>query len=183
MESMMFKLERMLLSIKYNTEEKRKLPLYKLSFLELQKKYKIIDDYMYDLETSRVLNEDKSNEDKQIAELDVMLKHHKITSIEYYKQKNDLMKKPWVAIKTNYDEETNPDNLEVEVVYNKTFIDSMKKKGFPGETDEEIVDQWLNAFFISNIDENDLAMMIEDSEERNYQISHNKLNDNSTLIV
>lgn len=183
MESMMFKLERMLLSFKYNTEEKRKLPLYKLSFLELQKKYKIIDDYSYDLETSRVLNEDKSVEDKQIAELDVMLKHYKITSIEYYKQKNDLLKKPWVAIKTNYDEETNPDNLEVEVVYNKTFIDSMKKKGFPGETDEEIVDQWLNAFFISNIDENDLAMMIEDSEERNYQISHNKLNDNTTLIV
>lgn len=182
MSSFMFNLKKFLLSIQYNTEEKRKLPLYKLSFLDLQRKYNIIDDFTYSLETTKVLTEDKTEEERKIAELDILVKYNKINSIDYYKQKNDLLKKPWVAIKTNYDEDYNPDNLEVEVVYNKTFIEKMKKKGFPGETDEEIVDQWLNAFFVSNIDENDLAMLMENSDDVVYTSKH-KLSNDSTFIM
>lgn len=180
MTSIMFRIQRFFLTLKYNTKEKRKLPLYKISFLDLQKKYNLINDYEYEIETSHIINENKSENDIKISDLEIMLKYNKINEVEYYKEKNDILGKPWVAIKTNYDENNNPDNLEIEVVYNKTFIKNMKRKGYSGE-EEDIVEQWLKLFFIANLEEEDFSLL--DNENQKEYFTRTKLNDNTTLII
>lgn len=180
--SLMFNIKKYFLSLKYNSESKKRLPMYKLSFLDLQKEYNLIDDFEYELETTKVLNQDKSEIDKQLAELEIKYKFKKIDNIEYIKRKNDIQHKPWVAIKTKYDEDNNPDNLEVEVVYNRTFIEKMRQRGLPGDTDEEIVDQWLKIFFIANLEEDDLSSLFEDDEPQDIK-KQTKLNGKTTLIM
>lgn len=148
----MFKIKKYFLLKKYNTLEKKQLPMYKLSFLELQKQYNLIDDYTYEIETHKVINSNLLHKDFMLKELEINKKYNKVSEIEYVKQKNDILRKPFVAIHTNYDEQVDPNNMEIEVVYNNTFIDKMKKKGYVG-TDEEIAEQWLKLFFISNFEE------------------------------
>ena len=172
--------ERELLALEYNTPELQQLPEYKLKKLNIDKKYGVIDDFQYDLEMNKVNNMARSSEERELAELEIYLKHQKISGVEYCKKKNDLMGKPWVAIRTNYDEKSDPDSMEVEVVYNKTFIENMKAKGLPGESDEEIAEQWLKLFFIANLEEEDLKMINDeyndDSDEKQY-LKKAKLND------
>ena len=165
MISPMFYIKKALLSSQYGTYELKQLPQYKLKFLDLQKKYNIIDSYTYDIETTKILFSEKSREDLDCALLDIELKYEKIDKLEWIKRTNDAKGKSWVAIHTNYDEENDEDNMEIEVVYNKTFIEHMRKKGLPGDTDEEIAEQWLKLFLISNLDEDDIAMLSEDDEE------------------
>lgn len=172
--------ERELLALDYNTDELRKLKEYRIKKLELDKKYNKISDMDYELELAKLNIYGKSDTDVSIDELDVLLKYNKITNIEYCIRKNDILKKPWVAIKTDYDETNDPDNLEIEVAYNKTFIEKMRKKGLPGDTDEEIAEQWLKLFMISNLDDDDFSMIDENTESKNKKIV--KMNDNKSIL-
>lgn len=183
MFSLMFYLKKSMLSMKYNTAELKKLPDYKLKFLNLQKEYGIIDDYTYDVDTIKILNENKTKEELEIALIDNELKHGKIDKLEHIKRVNDAKNKPWVAIKTNYDEDIDEDNMEIEVVYNQTFIKNMRKKGLPGDTDEEIAEQWLKLFLISNLEEDDLALLYnEDEEEKQTSYVERKKVKGKTII-
>ena len=165
MISPMFYIKKALLSSQYGTHELKQLPQYKLKFLDLQKNYGIIDTYTYDVESSKILYAEKPKEELDCALLDIELKHGKIDKLEWTKRTNDAKGKSWVAIHTNYGEENDEDNMEIEVVYNQTFIKNMRKKGLPGDTDEEIAEQWLKLFLISNLDEDDLALLSDEDEE------------------
>ena len=174
-------LDRVLLSIDYDSETLRNTDEYKLKKLDIDKKYNKISDLDYDLNANDVLEKDSTK--KQLKKLDILKKYGKIDSLEYNKKYNDMLGKPWVAIKTNYDEETDPDNLEIEVAYNNTFITNMRKKGLPGETDEEIAEQWLRLFLIANLEEDDLNMVRDnDSEDDKPAVSKKKIGDNATFI-
>ena len=72
----------------------------------------------------------------------------------------------------------------MEVAYNDTFIENMRKKGLPGETPEEVAEQWLKLFLIANLEEDDLKMINgEDEDEEDHPIvSKTKLNDKTTFI-
>ena len=179
MFSPLFYSKKSLLSMEYSTPEMKKLPLYRLKFLELQKKYHIIDEYTYDTETIKILKENSSKEELVIALIENDFKHNKIDKIERIKRINDAKGKSWVAIHTDYDEENDEDNMQIEVVYNDTFIKNMKKKGLPGDTDDEIAEQWLKLFLISNLDEDDLALVDEPDEENNKKgyVSRTKLDE------
>ena len=103
--------------------------------------------------------------------------------LEHIKRINDVKGKSWVAIKTNYDEDNDEDNMEIEVVYNQTFIKNMRKKGLPGDTDEEIAEQWLKLFLISNLEEDDLALLSgEDEEEKQISYVERKKVKGKTII-
>ena len=118
-----------------------------------------------------------------MSELDIYLKYDKISNLDYCKKKNDILGKPWVAIKTNYDEKADPDNMEIEVAYNKTFIENMRAKGLPGDTDEDIAEQWLKLFFIANLEEDDLKMINDEySEDSQPYLKKTKLNSSTTFI-
>lgn len=176
--------DRNLLALDYNTEELQKLPEYRIKKLDIDKKYNLIDDFQYEIELNTINHFNKPQSEKELAELEIYLKYKKISGIEYCKKKNDILGKPWVAIKTNYDENVDPDNMEIEVVYNKKFIESMRAKGLPGETDEDIAEQWLKLFFIANLEEEDLSMINDEyssSEDKQY-LRKTKL-DNSTTFI
>ena len=125
----------------------------------------------------------KSETEQKISELDIYLKYDKINNIEYCKKKNDILGKPWVAIKTDYDEKNDPDNLEIEVAYNKTFIEKMRQKGLPGDTDEEIAEQWLKLFMIANLEEDDLRMVDDEyAEDSKSIVTKKKIGDNMIIM-
>lgn len=151
-----------LLELDYNSDELKNLYEYKIKRLNILKQYDKVNEYEYNIQLNEIMNENDKLK-KELNELDIQRKFHKITDIEYYKQYNDLKGKPWVAIRSSYDEENNPDNLEVEIVYNKTFISQMKSKGLPGDTDEEIAEQWLKLFMIANLDEDDISSLIDEN--------------------
>lgn len=177
--------ERELLALDYDTDELKKLKEYKIKKLEIDKKYNNISDMDYELGLLKLNINNKSDDDIKIEELDVLLKYNKITNIDYCIKKNDILKKPWVAIKSNYDEKENPDNMEIEVVYNKTFIENMRKRGLPGDTDEEIAEQWLKLFMIANLDDDDISLISEENEEESSQTDDNVVkleNFNQTFI-
>ena len=147
------------------------------------KKDQLEDDvyyYVYEDETTLATRQELQEAKNKISDLEIMLKYNKINEVEYHKEKNDILGKPWVAIKTNYDENNNPDNLEIEVVYNKTFIKNMKRKGYSGE-EEDIVEQWLKLFFIANLEEEDFSLL--DNENQKEYFTRTKLNDNTTIII
>lgn len=172
--------DRALLALNYSNPDLQQLPEYKIKKLEIDKKYNKINDFEYDLELNKINKLNKTEEEVQLQELELYLKYNKISNVEYCKKKNDILKKPWVAIHTNYDETNNPDDMEVEVAYNKTFIEHMRNKGLPGETEEEIAEQWLKLFFISNLEEDDLKMISSEEEEETPQ-QVIKLANNSTI--
>jgi hypothetical protein len=50
---------------------------------------------------------------------------------------------PWVnVVNTNFDGE-NPNQGFMELEWNKPFIDFLRKHGYEGATDEEVVDKWF----------------------------------------
>lgn len=177
-------LERALLAIEYDTDDLKKLKEYRIKKLQIDKKYSKISDFDYDLELSKLNIDNKSDDDLKIEELDILLKYNKINNLDYCIKKNDILKKPWVAIKTNYDEDNDPDNLQIEVVHNKTFIERMRQKGLPGDTDEDVVEQWLKLFMVANLDTDDLSLLedeiIEESLDEENVIKLE--NTNKTLI-
>jgi hypothetical protein len=155
---------------------------YKIKKLDIDNKYRKIDPIHYEIEVNKIKEKDDTK--RRLNELTIWKKWGKITELEYNKKYNDVLHKPWVAIRTNYDENANPDNLEMEVAYNDTFIENMRKKGLPGETPEEVAEQWLKLFLIANLEEDDLKMIGgEDDEEEDHPIvSKTKLNDKTTFI-
>lgn len=175
-------LERAILSIDYDTESLRDTDEYKIKKLDIDNKYGKIDPISYQIEVNKIKEKDDTK--RKLNELTIWKKWGKITELEYNKKYNDVLHKPWVAIRTNYDENANPDNLEMEVAYNDTFIENMRKKGLPGETPEEVAEQWLKLFLIANLEEDDLKMIGgEDEEEEDHPIvSKTKLNDKTTFI-
>lgn len=172
--------DRELLALEYDTDDLKKLKEYRIKKLEIDKKYGKINNIDYDIELCRLNIDNKSDTDVKIEELGILLNHRKIDGVEYCKQKNDILGKPWVAIRTNPEQEYSS-TLEIEVTYNKTFITKMKEMGFPGDTDEEIAEQWLKWFLVSNIEEDDLQM-IDDNVEDSKPTRITKLDGKSTFI-
>lgn len=173
-------LDRALLAIDYDSEGLRESEEYKIKKLDIDKKYNKITEFEYKYELLNI--KEKDDLKRKLAQLLLLQEYKKIDEIEYAKKYNDALGKPWVAIKTNYDESTDPDNLEIEVAYNDTFIEKMRKKGLPGETPDEVAEQWLRLFLIANLEEDDLKMIGSEDEEEKPAITKRKLNDRSTFI-
>lgn len=173
-----------LLELDYETEELKKLYEYKIKRLNILKQYGNINEYEYNIQLNSIMNENDELK-RELNELDIQKKFHKISDIDYYKKYNDLKGKPWVALRSSYDEQNNPDNLEIEIVYNKTFIEQMRNKGLPGDTDEDIAEQWLKLFMIANLDEDDISSLIDEhvnSYENKHIVSSTKI-DNTRKIM
>jgi hypothetical protein len=59
------------------------------------------------------------------------------------KEEATLQKLPWVKVLQTHVDQTNPRNGFFELDWNEYFVLNLKKNGYPGSTDEEIVDGWF----------------------------------------
>lgn len=168
------------LNKEYNTETLKKTKEYRLKLLDIKLEYDNITQYDFDMEKTRILGEDKQPIDLEIDLLTMKYHHKKIDWIEYCKQKNDIQGKPWVAIRSNDDMEANPDAIQIELVHNNEFINYCKRLGIQGDSDDEISENYLKWFFISNIDDDDLSLLTqsEETEVNDEYVKNTKLNGN-----
>ena len=148
---------------KYDSVELKKLPEYRLKVLDIRKQFKDISDYDYDIGTSKIINENKDKSEKEVAELNIMLKYNKITPTDYCIKKYDALNLPWYHIEYNYDPEKieDIDQVPIEVEYNKTFIKLLKEKKYIGDSDEEVIDDWLKTVYQNQLDIEDINDMLD----------------------
>jgi hypothetical protein len=167
---------------KYPTPDLKKLSEYKIKQLEINKQFNNITDCEYEIAINNILNKDKGDIELKVQELDILLKYRQISGIEYCKKKNDFLGKPWAAFRTNFDENANIDNPEIEVVYNKCFVEKLRNQGLPGDSDEEVVDQWLKYFFIAQLEQEDLSILDGEQPSQNERVKKTKMGNGSIII-
>jgi hypothetical protein len=61
------------------------------------------------------------------------------------KDQATLDKKPYIKVLDTQVDRKNPKNGFFELDWNEYFIEDLKKAGYTGNTDEEIVDKWFKA--------------------------------------
>lgn len=61
------------------------------------------------------------------------------------KEEATLKKMPYIKVLDTQVDRSNPSNGFFELDWNEYFIDDLRKAGYTGSTDEEIVDKWFKA--------------------------------------
>lgn len=112
-----------------------------LKTLVVKRKYEKITEYDFDIETAKLKF---TNEDLELALLDVEYKHHKIEKQSYEKQSATIRKEPWVSMPDIKWDPTDPAQSYFELDYNDEFVSFLKGHGYNGLTDEIVVEKWLN---------------------------------------
>jgi hypothetical protein len=69
-------------------------------------------------------------------------------------------KLPYIKVLETQVDRKNPSNGFFELDWNEYFVDDLKKAGYTGDTDEEIVDKWFKALCQSVAAENSLEKEI-----------------------
>ena len=131
------------------TNSEKELDSYKLRLNELEFKYKLKDEYEF--EKFKIPFQHLRRNLEELAYLELSHNFKRISDIDYMKEKADIEGKPFVAVKPNFDE-YDGDNFYLEMVYNDIFIDKLKKQGYTGFTDEDIVEQWFKFKMINTYD-------------------------------
>lgn len=80
---------------------------------------------------------------RDLALLDVELKHNKLEKLQYDKQRAELMEEPWVAMPNISWDPSDPTKSFFELDYNTFFVDYLRSNGYEGPGDEQIVEAWL----------------------------------------
>lgn len=133
----------------FPTKSEKDLDVYKLRLNELEYNYKLKDEYEfehYKLGYSHLSDKEYAKES-----LELEYKFGKIKEIDYMKEKADLDGKPFVAVRPDFDE-VDGDNFYFDIIFNEIFIEKLKKQGYSGDTDNDIVDQWLKWKMINSFD-------------------------------
>lgn len=138
------------------------------ALLDIDKKYKKIDEYDYDQAIASLANNDDTKQ--KLALLDVELKHEKVTQTVYEKERANILKEPWVSMPKISWDPVNRNKTFFELDYNDYFIQYLRDNSYVG-TDDEVLNKWLNDICISVIEEiNDLEVsMITPSRRSNDQ--------------
>lgn len=82
--------------------------------------------------------------DKEVAKLEVDLKHEKIGKVEYEKKVAELREEPYVNV---LEMGVNPEDAKagfIELDWNDHFIKMLHDNGYTGQSDEDVVNKWFN---------------------------------------
>ena len=83
-------------------------------------------------------------EEKEIAKLEVKLKHEEISQDAFDKAVASIKKEPWVNVIKMGVNPTNVTQGYFELDWNEEFIIMLQEAGIEGKSDEEIVNKWFN---------------------------------------
>jgi len=139
-------LEKKLLEINYRDDPKELARRQ----LELSRKLREISDIVYDQHKLRLEIDDQTT--LELAELDLLLKHEKLTKLEYDRKRADILKEPWVSMPViNWDPLTSS-RTYFQLEYNEYFYPHLLANGYEGEEDT-VINNWLNDICISITEE------------------------------
>lgn len=153
---------------------------YKELKIELEYKYKMIDEYTKSHRLIEIEFSDNEKE-KQLKLLELDKEYKKVDGMEYEKRFNDINQNPWAKIHFNYDEKTDPTNMQTEVIYNEYFIKKLQDMGYSGESEDDIIESWLSQVFASNISSSDLGFGEDDNTSDTNYVKKTKI-DNKMII-
>lgn len=140
-------------------KKKVKEPTYESEIADIEKLYS---------------TKDKSKESIKEKKLDILkveLKYNKIDAIEYEKKVYDIKGLPWAKFHMTYNEETDPDNMQTELVYNEFFIKKLQSMGYSGKSNDDIVQAWLSQVFAANVDPTDLVFDEDQDYVKNVKVN------------
>ena len=86
----------------------------------------------------------ESDEDKELAKLQVQLKNGKIGQYEFDKKVAELREEPYVNVLKL---DVNPENAKagyMELDWNDHFVKFLHDNGYTGDSDEAVVNKWFN---------------------------------------
>lgn len=110
--------------------------------LFLDKKYKKITPYEYEIKHTTLSISEGEVLERAILEID--LQYEKITQQEYDHKLADLKGEPYVnVVKINFDEK-NPSQGYFELDFNEHFVEYLAQNGYEGIEPEEIVNTWFD---------------------------------------
>jgi hypothetical protein len=116
--------------------------------------FKKIDGYERDLKLAEIAYPDFDSLDRQLAILQADHEHGKIETLEYEKTAATAKGEPWVGIVDNgFDSDQGVNGLYFELDWNEKWVEFLKKNGYHGTTDEQIVEQWFSDVCRSQADE------------------------------
>ena len=146
------------LEMRFNSDELRKTDEYQLNKIRIEKEYGKLSDLEYDMRAAEILYKNSSEKERSIAYLDVQRKHGLIDKQDYINKTKEINGEPYAAIKFEY--ENNGDGgMLVTSIYNKPFVELLKKLHYEGNTDEELVDGWVRVKLANLIQSDDYELM------------------------
>ena len=122
--------------------------------LDIQLKYDKISEYEHDLAIVNLVYTEE-NLDKELALLTVDYNHEKITKLEFEKTVASARNEPWVGIVDNgFNPEQGVNGVYFEFDWNNQWIEFLRKNGYNGLSEDEIVEQWFSDVCRSQAEEN-----------------------------
>jgi hypothetical protein len=131
-----YELEKRLIELNTENENERSLKINELDFNTgriSQEKYS---------ETQIDLME--AGEEKSLKKIDHDFKFKKISENDRNKLRADVLGEPWVNIIKISMSDDNPSIGSFELDWNDEFVECLRKHGYDGVSDEQVIDQWVN---------------------------------------
>ena len=104
-------------------------------------------EYYYDgndLEDKLAEINAETNEDADIAKLDLKLKREEISQTAYDKKIADIRKEPYINVLKMGINPVNAQAGYIELDWNDEFVKMLQENGYEGRSDEDIVNKWFN---------------------------------------
>jgi len=135
--------------------------------LDLQLSFREIDQYQYEIALT-VLTHPAESVERALAQLDVDLKHNKITQPQYDRKRADALKEPWISMpKINWDP-VNSNRTYFELDYNEHFIPYLRENGYTGSEDD-VLNRWLNdvcqAVALENVPNTGMDFVVDNTRQ------------------
>jgi hypothetical protein len=113
--------------------------------LDIDLEYGKIDAYQYDCKLAVINYPDPNSMEQQVALLTADYDHGKIEKLEYDKTLATAKDEPWVGIVDNgFNPDDGVNGLYFELDWNAQWVDHLRKHGYHGVNDEQIVEQWFS---------------------------------------
>lgn len=126
--------------------------------LKIDKAHGKIAPYEHDLKIAELDFPEPDSLEYQIAVLTADYNHGKIETLEFEKTLATAKNEPWVGIVDNgFDEAEGINGLYFELDWNDQWVAFLKKNGYGGSTDDQIVEQWFSDVCRSQAEETPVA--------------------------
>lgn len=103
-----------------------------------------ISEYEFQLESLKLEHKNHNHVDFVIAKAEIDLAHEQINQLEFDKTVATAKQEPWVTV-VDAGIEYNPDGSQMsfELDWNNFFVEELRKNGWSGLNDADVVDQWF----------------------------------------